>query len=404
MTVNGVHTGINGSRFAVGRLVFLLAVCATVGRIGAATVQPLSHPGGWHTADDIQRVRAELAAHAQPWSAARDALLASGPKADYRPSPVADVSRGGGGVDQGGNAQLRGDASAAYTLMIKWVATDDPRYGDAALRVIDGWSAVLHHIGGSDARLAAGIYGNKFAQAAELAAYYRPDWPGKRRAQGMFRTVFYPVIEHGASSNWGTSCMAGISSIGVFCDDRALFDQAVDAYQHGWPIHAHDGACAVDQYIDATGECAESGRDQPHTQGGSGHLLETAVVAWNQGVNLFHVADDRLSLGLDYTAKYNLGLDVPWHPFVDPAHLNDHWPGISAKGRGRYSPVYEMAYNAFRRAGVSAPYVERVRESAGYAPVPTNNDHPGLGTLMFTLPPDDPAADGKHQPPQPDAH
>lgn len=39
---------------------------------------------------------------------------------------------------------------------------------------------------------------------------------------------------------------------------------------------------------------------------GSDIFLETAVVAWNQGINLFHVSDDRLSLGLEYTAKYNL--------------------------------------------------------------------------------------------------
>ena len=79
---------------------------------------------------------------------------------------------------------------------------------------------------------------------------------------------------------------------------------------------------------------AESGRDQPHAQGGIAHLLETAVSAYNQKVNIFHEYNNRLSLGFEYTAKYNLGRDVPYHPFEDPCHLNI-WPkGISAINRG----------------------------------------------------------------------
>jgi hypothetical protein len=124
------------------------------------------HPGGWHTVADIKRVRTQLAANAQPWAHARDILLGSGPKQDYKPEAVATVTRGTGGVEQGGNAALQHEASDAYTLMIKWIATDDPAYADAAIRIIDAWSEKLMAIRGSDARLAAGIYGNKFAQAA----------------------------------------------------------------------------------------------------------------------------------------------------------------------------------------------------------------------------------------------
>ncbi len=60
---------------------------------------------------------------------------------------------------------------------------------------------------------------------------------------------------------------------------------------------------------------AESGRDQPHAQGGIAHLLETAVSAYNQKVNIFHEYNNRLALGFEYTTKYNLGHDVPCHPF-----------------------------------------------------------------------------------------
>jgi hypothetical protein len=355
------------------------------------------HPGGWHTVADIKRVRTQLAANAQPWAHARDILLGSGPKQDYKPEAVATVTRGTGGVEQGGNAALQHEASDAYTLMIKWIATDDPAYADAAIRIIDAWSEKLMAIRGSDARLAAGIYGNKFAQAAELAAYYNPHWPNKARAQKMFLTVFYPVIEHGASENWGTSCMAGSISIGIFCDRRDLFDKAIEAYQHGYKeTFPRDGRAAVTQYIDESGEVAESGRDQPHTQGGIAHLLETAVVAWNQGINLFPYGNDRLLAGFEYTAKYNLGNDVPYHAFIRANGQNPYPNGISAKGRAQFSPVYEMAYAYFTAAGMDCPWTKQVRdphrariqlEKADYSPEVTNNDHPGLGQLMFTTVP-----------------
>jgi hypothetical protein len=340
------------------------------------------HPGGWHTAADIQRVRDQIAAHAEPWSSAKDKLMASGPNEDYKPSAVTIVARGGGGSDQGGNSALQRDASNAYTLMIKWVATNDPRYGDAAIRVIDAWSNVLIEIKGGDARLAAGIYGNKFSQAAELAAYYKPDWPNKGRAQKMFLTVFYPVIKDGAGANWGTACMAGIISMGVFCDKPELVHDAIDAYQHGFP--SQHTMPAVTQYIDETGECGETGRDQAHPQGGMAHLMETAVVAWNQGVNLFPTGNNRLLAGLEYIAKYNLGNDVPYHPFVDYDGKSIYPGGISTKSRGHYSPIYGMAYNFFILAGLDAPYCKQVLDTPGYAPEGTNNDHPGFGTLMFT--------------------
>ncbi len=54
-----------------------------------------------------------------------------------------------------------------------------------------------------------GVYSSKFAQAAELAAYYKPDWTHKKRAQDMFMNLFYPVVKMGAAANWGTACMTG---------------------------------------------------------------------------------------------------------------------------------------------------------------------------------------------------
>jgi hypothetical protein len=142
----------------------------------------------------------------------KEALMKVSPDHDYKPQPDEEVIRETGATD-GSNQHLQHDSTHAFTLMIKWIATNDSRFGDAAIRVIDGWSEKIKKISGRDAKLAAGIYGNKLAQAAELASHFNPNWINKKRAQYMFENVFYPVIKNGAdgaNGGWGTSCMTGL--------------------------------------------------------------------------------------------------------------------------------------------------------------------------------------------------
>ncbi len=102
-------------------------------------------------------------------------------------------------------------------------------------------------------------------------------------------------------------------------------------------------------------------------------------------MNIFHEYNNRLALGFEYTAKYNLGHDVPYHPFADPCNPGKFiYPnGISAIHRGDYSLIWEMAYNYFKLVGISAPYCKQVRDLEKYTPEGTQSDHPGFGTLTF---------------------
>ena len=63
-------------------------------------------------------------------------------------------------------------------------------------------------------------------------------------------------------------------AMGVFLDDRAMFDRAVDYYLHG------EGNGAIEKYFNTFGECQESGRDQAHTQMGLGFLGAACELAW----------------------------------------------------------------------------------------------------------------------------
>lgn len=350
------------------------------------------HPGGWHTDTDLQRIRKNVAAGKQPWLDAWKAIQNTDANTNYSPTVAAKVTDA---------YWIQNDGHAAYALAIKWVASGNIAYAKASERIIDAWVSTVESAAPTTMR--NGIGANQMANAAEILAHGfggEAKWPAENvaRARKWFKQVVYPRIKNGASANWGTSCIAGIMSMAVFCDDREMFDTAVSAYKNGFVVNGSlkDGCCGVTQYIDATGENAESGRDQPHSQGGIAHLLETALVAWNQGTNLVTYNDDygvrdygvsganRLFIGFEYTAKYNLGNDVTYHPFFEYCNDVTIYPkGVSASGRDRFSPIWEMAVHLFKATGFDPVYSRQILEKPGYAPEACNSDHPGLGTLTF---------------------
>jgi hypothetical protein len=339
------------------------------------------HPGGYCTEDILERARTQVAAGQEPWKSAWAALEKMGPSADYQPHVSDNLTNAYQAQDQG---------HAAWVLTIKWVASGDPAYARAAIRIIDTWaSTVKSAVGGGTMR--NGIGGNQMANAAEILAYGfhgSAGWPADKvkQAQAWFKDVLYPCVTRGPmrSANWGTSCMAGAMAMAVFCDDRTMFNDSVYAYENGFTNNP-DGGCGLAQYIDDSGENAESGRDQPHSEGGISHLMEVAVMAYNQGVpEVMAYKDHRIVTGFEYTAKYNLGNDVPYHPFINYDGKTIYPKGISAKNRGRFSPTYEMASYYFAKAGFAAPFTTQVCESPGYRPEGTNSDHTGLGTLLFS--------------------
>ncbi len=342
---------------------------------------PFVHPGALHTLADLQRIRQKVRMGEEPWASAWKAfqqcpLIAPG----YTPAPLAITGRDK--VQNLGGSRLANDMTAAYYEAIAWVVTGDATHARRSAAIIDAWDSTCTQITGSDAILASGIYGYKVANAAEILRATYPAWPRENiaRCQTWLKEVWYPVIKDLADANWGTCCIPTILSIGVFCDDHEIFTAGINAYRYGGQ---GKNLCGVTQYISPTGQCGESGRDQVHTQGGIGHLAEAAEIAWNQGIDLYSFADNRLLVGFEYTAKYNLGFDVPFDPAFHRGTMGP-WAVISAGGRGKFSPVYEMVWNHYvNRRHLSAPFTQTI--ALRYRPETWSVDHPGIGTLTFTL-------------------
>ena len=65
-------------------------------------------------------------------------------------------------------------------------------------------------------------------------------------------------------------------------------------------------------YDTATGQSAETGRDQAHTLTGLGWAAEAARVIQSQGFDAYSEGDHLLMKAGEYSAKFNLGHEVPY--------------------------------------------------------------------------------------------
>ena len=363
---------------AVIMIVCLMASCANA---------QLVHPGGWHTQDDLTIIRERVAALQQPWITGWNAARNEGPDANFTSNPPAIITNQGA---------MHTAGFAAWVLTMKWVASGDSAYADAAIGIIDNWVDQVEGFDVFAPSLTVSTGAGAMAQAAEILAHGfdgEAGWPEAdvAAAQAWFRDVVYePQTNTGllSSSNFGTSALGGNMSMAIFMDDQERYDFQRQAYISGYNLV--DGCNSLTDYIPfATGQAFETGRDQIHVQGGIAHLTEAALCLWNQDDAFVYLQNNRLLAGVEYHARYNLGFDdlPPYNPNI-PNRCGISVPGLNAteispEDRGVFSPVYYMSAKLFSKAGLESPNTEAVFDFPGYSPEINNFAHPGLGTFAF---------------------
>lgn len=348
-------------------------------------------------------MRFEVAHEHQPWTAGWQRLLANRhASANWKPNPQAIVYRGKDGNHSENYAPLFNDAAAAYALALRWKLSADDAYAEKAIEILNAWSASLTAIGGSsDKFLASGIYGYQLANAAEILRS-NPKWSPSDfgRFQRMMLTVFYPMnhdflVRHNGAkidhywANWDLANMTSMLAIGVLTDRRDIYAEAAEYFRHG----AGNGSIrrvVWKVYDGEIGQVQESGRDQAHTMLDIALLGAFCQMAWNQGDDLFGYDGNRVLLGAEYAARYNLGRDVPYTPYTNSDVTQT---AISEASRGDLRPIWELLYNHYvvlkrlRADGVES-FAEKVRVEGGggdYGPNSGGFDQLGYGTLTFTL-------------------
>jgi hypothetical protein len=362
-----------------------------------------THPGMLHAYGELNRARVRVAAGDDPWLAGWRRLTANPhSRSGWRPNPQTTIVRGGPGQNYG---SLYHDIHAAYQNALRWKIAGTQANGDTARDILNAWSARLTMLNGdADRFLAAGIYGWQFANVAELMRGY----PGfdLARFKNMMLTVFHPLNEdflthhNGAVisnywANWDLCTTASIMAIGILCDDRAMFDRAVDYLQHGAGNGAFTQAIPFVYPAQGLAQWQESGRDQGHTVMGMGQMGAVCEMAWNQGDDLYSYDSRRFMKGAQYVAKYNLGQDVPFTTYNWGTGQNcaaSSQTVISAASRGQIRPVWAMLHFHYnRRLGLDDKYISQMYDDlvapegggGDYGTTSGGFDQLGFGTLMY---------------------
>ncbi|MEU4606724.1 alginate lyase family protein [Kribbella sp. NPDC023972] len=343
-----------------------------------------THPGVGVSGAQLDFVRAKVQAGAQPWTNAfNQAKNSSYASLSRTPKPRAVVECGPYSNPNYGCTDERQDAIAAYTDAVLWYITRDDRYAQKAIELMDAWSATIRDHTNSNAPLQTAWSASSWPKAAEIIKQAYGNWPNAGRFATMLRNVYLPEIINGSNSNgnWELSMTEAIQGIGVFLEDRAVYDKAIALYRVRVPAFVYlesDGPLPKtkpSQNLDTrekivnywhgqetfvNGLTQETCRDFTHTGYGISsisHVLETSRI---QGIDLYPEFGARL--------QHALGFQSRWERNLEPV---PSWLCGGSVHRG-LGPITEVGFNALHtRLGITMTNTEALTESG--RPAGTNS-------------------------------
>jgi hypothetical protein len=426
----------------MNKVLFIMAMFLSVFQTDAQTTnRGFIHPGGLHTQADFERVKSQIADNnpivVKAFNKLKTAAYAQPSVQTY---PVETIVRGGGSGENYINA-ARG-ATMAYQNALRWKIEDNEACAKAAVRILMAWAHKTTSISGnSDQFLAVGLYGYQFAQAAELMRDYegwsRDDFS---EFQQWMLTLWYPKAiqflrtrngtwENSVKwwqapghywSNWGLCNILCVISIGILCDDVAIYNQGMSFFKYDQVGTYRDirtevpikndgltdflGNLVVTTYASdleagaygVLGQMNESGRDTGHSAMALGLAVDIAKVGWNQGDDLFAYMNHRLAAGIEYVAAQTQSVEgLPWvnyHYGSNGYYYTDSraWlmtnPALGAQMRPYWGTVIGI-YEGEK--GVRMPFAERAYDSmgidaGGMGSTSGGYDHLGYSVLMNT--------------------
>lgn len=314
---------------------------------GIASANAFIHPGMMQNKNSLDQMKALALSNDPAWSNAFSNLIKEA-SLDFKPEPRAHISVGPYGANSSGGKEYGASAEMAYRHALAWYITGKKEYAAKAIEILNAWSARLWDFDDNNAKLNVGLSGPYFLNAAEILQYSNAGWAAKDKEQfkRMVMTVFYPTIKDfftEANGNWDASIIYTLLCIGVYTDNREIFNTALERFYRG------PGNSGITKYIYPNGQIQETTRDWGHVQLGIGEFAKAAQVAWTQGVDLYAVADNRLALGFEYTCKALLKEYVPVYGIM------------SKRDMEVLRDIYESVYYHYHDIkGIELPFVKQM--------------------------------------------
>ena len=332
--------------------------------------QAFTHPGVLINKADLDRMKNST--NVQPYKTAWASFQSDAHSSStYTPHPVANETYGQG------QFQIRDDSLAAWYNAIEFYVTGNTAFRDKSKSIIDAWTGTLKTFDVTD-HLSAGPAATNFSAAAEILRYENGGMTSTEITdlQNMLINLLYPALltpggsiaaNHLEAANHGSTQILGLICMGVFCNRTDIYNFAVSSAELNTGTNA---PYSIPQYIDPSGQNYESQRDQAHSSYGVDNLIVTAECAYKQGTNMFSLFNNRLMVGGEMLAKFNLWNDVrpvTWtavdgsvHSDINPGARGDrgevnedilmrHYSGMTYGPRyaNTYFPNEDNDYNSF---------------------------------------------------------
>ena len=295
----------------------------------AAVLSPAGfrHPGVLLNRAQLDLIKQRVTDGVEPQKTAFAEMLASPLAArDYAPSPRATVECGSYSKPDLGCKDERHDSAAAYSQAIAWYVTGNVKYARNAIRIMNAWSATLS--GGhtnSNGPVQAAWSASVWPRAAEIIRYTFDGWAPEdvARFQKMLVTQYVPSLSAGSDEN-GNKELAmseALINIGVFNDDRAIYDAGVKMWRGRAAAYIYlksDGPAPV---LPASGKPAiwgnkgkttpfvdgllqESMRDAHHANMAFASMVNAAETARQQGLDLYAEQGARIMAAMEFQAQF----------------------------------------------------------------------------------------------------
>ena len=335
------------------------------------SAQAMQHPGVLVSGRQLQFVRAQVKARAEPfYSEYQKAVASQYGNLNYqlKGPPITGVIDCGpvSNPDHGCHAE-DADATAAYLQALLWFLSGDHRYADNAIRIANAYGRGLQGYTGSNAPLQAAWSGEMWPRSAEILRYSDSGWKPEDVAAfaHMLTGVILPLIHQGSGSNgnWELSMIDAMMEIAVFTDDGPLLTHAEAMWRERVPAYFYNAALdgahprplirkdkgvswygTTDLNASVDGISQETCRDLGHTSYGISSTMAAAETAHIQGGKLFELEEKRLVPALEFHARLFL--------------RKEPVPALVCGGTVHYAAGYTFAvgYNEYHnRLGLSLP-------------------------------------------------
>ena len=330
----------------------------------SASAMTFVHPGALNSKAELDFVKANIQAGAQPWKGEFGQIISSS-YATRGPHGRANINSGNNDANVS-----RDDAIASYTQALLWYFTGDETYAKRSIAILNSWSHLQRFTAGSEQdRLQAGWIGAVFAPAAEIMRGY-PGWTASEidNLQAMFKRAFYPQLNTASvwNGNVDLTQIDAMMAISVFNEDEVEFNKGLNRLRIRNPAYfylASDGArpkpIAGDggnpqtfwfnpsKWIDGLTQetCRDNGH---HSQYALGSALHAAEVAWHQGVDVYTENQERYTTAMELMATQLLTGSMQGTCSNNTSSLD------------RYD-TWEVGYNHYHnRAGVALPNTQKL--------------------------------------------